>query len=188
MNKDNTSKATIEALVESAKAGDTESMELILEKFKYFIMKHGKKYIIPSHDFEDLIQHGFLSAIRAVQLYRLGSNNFITYCNNSIINNFKALLKGHIKHYREVQDEGILRIQVYDFTLEDEVIAHEETQRLLKDVKEKLSIDEKHIITGVYLQGRTLKEVAATCNINYRRAVEIKRQALNKLRPPAYRK
>lgn len=188
MNKDNTSKATIETLVKAAKEGDSDAMELILEKFKYFIMKHGKKYIIPSHDFEDLIQHGFLSTIRAVQLYKLESNNFTTYCNNSIINNFKALLKGHIKHYREVQNEAILDIQVYDFTLEDEVIAHEETKKLLKTVKEKLSVDEKNIISGVYFQDKTLKEVAATFNINYRRAVEVKRQALNKLRPTTYRK
>ncbi|MDF2950195.1 MAG: polymerase sigma factor, sigma-70 family [Sedimentibacter sp.] len=174
-------KVDMEALVKSAKEGNNEAMETILNKFNYFIMKHGAKYIIPSHEFEDLIQHGFLSIIKAVQLYKLGSNNFTTYCNNSIINNFKALLKGHIKHYREIQDESILGIQVYDFTLEDEVIAHEETKRAIA-VLNSFPEEEKQIIYGVYIQDKTLKEVAATCNIKYRQAVELKRKELEKIR------
>lgn len=173
--------ADMEKLIKSAKLGNSQAMETILNKFNYFIMKHARKYIIPSHDFEDLIQHGFLSIIRAVQLYKLGSNNFTTYCNNAIINNFKALLKGHIKHFREVQNQEFLNAQMYDFTLEDEVIAHDETLRVIK-ILNSFPEEEKNIISGVYLQNKTLKEVAATCNINYRQAVEIKRKALNKIR------
>lgn len=180
-NKSNFTAADMEKLVKKAKEGDSNSMTIILNKFNYFIIKHAKKYIVPSHDFEDLIQHSFLSIIKAVNLYKLGSNNFTTYCNNAIINNLKALLKGHIKHYREVQDDGILSIQTYDFTLEDEVIAHEETRQAIKLLK-TLSEEEQNIIFGVFLQNKTLKEVAATYDINYRRAVEIKRKALIKLR------
>lgn len=180
-DKSNFTNADMENLVKNAKEGNNNSMEIILNKFNYFIIKHAKKYVVPSHDFEDLIQHGFLSIIKAVQLYKLGSNNFTTYCNNAIINNFKALLKGHIKHYREVQNEAILNIQVYDFTLEDEVIAHDETKRIIK-ILSSFPEEEQNIISGVYLQNKTLKEVAATCSINYRQAVEIKRKALIKLR------
>ena len=177
-------KADMETLVKSARNGSNESMEIILNKFNYFIIKHAGKYIVPSHDFDDLIQHGFLSIIKAVYLYKLGSNNFTTYCTNAIINNYKALLKGHIKHFREVQNEAILGLQVYDFTLEDEVIAHDETKRIMEVLK-NLSTEERNIISGVYLQHRPLTEVAVTCSINYRKAVEIKKKALNKLRQAA---
>lgn len=180
-DKSNFTAADMENLVKNAKEGDSDSMTVILNKFKYFIIKHAKKYVVPSHDFEDLIQHGFLSIIKAVQLYKLGSNNFTTYCSNAIINNFKALLKGHIKHYREVQNEAILNIQVYDFTLEDEVIAYDETKRAIK-LLNSLPEEERNILSGVFLQNKTLKEVAAAYDINYRQAVEIKRKALIKLR------
>lgn len=180
-DKSNFTADDMENLVKNAKEGDSNSMAVILNKFKYFIIKHAKKYVVPSHDFEDLIQHGFLSIIKAVQLYKLGSNNFTTYCSNAIINNFKALLKGHIKHYREVQNEAILNIQVYDFTLEDEVIAYDETKRAIK-LLNSLPEEERNILSGVFLQNKTLKEVAATYDINYRQAVEIKRKALIKLR------
>lgn len=180
-DKSNFTADDMENLVKNAKEGDNDSMTIILNKFKYFIIKHAKKYVVPSHDFEDLIQHGFLSIIKAVQLYKLGSNNFTTYCSNAIINNFKALLKGHIKHYREVQNEAILNIQVYDFTLEDEVIAYDETKRAIK-LLNSLPEEERNILSGVFLQNKTLKEVAATYDINYRQAVEIKRKALIKLR------
>ncbi|AGK95916.1 sigma-70 family RNA polymerase sigma factor [Clostridium pasteurianum] len=180
-------KADMEALVKSARDGNSESMEIILNKFNYFIIKHAGKYIVPSHDFDDLIQHGFLSIIKAVYLYKLGSNNFTTYCTNAIINNYKALLKGHIKHFREIQNEAILSLQVYDFTLEDEVIAYDETKRIMEALN-KLPDEEKNIIIGVYLQHRPLTEVAATLKISYRQAVEIKKKALHKLRQAANRK
>lgn len=174
-------KADMEALVKSARNGSNESIEIILNKFNYFIIKHAGKYIVPSHDFDDLIQHGFLSIIKAIYLYKPGSNNFTTYCTNAIINNYKALLKGHIKHFREVQNEAILGLQVYDFTLEDEVIAHDETKRIMEALK-NLSTEERNIISGVYIQHKPLTEVAATYGISYRKAVEIKKRALNKLR------
>ncbi|MFT8314023.1 MAG: sigma-70 family RNA polymerase sigma factor [Clostridium sp.] len=174
-------KADMETLVKSARNGSNESMEIILNKFNYFIIKHAGKYIVPSHDFDDLIQHGFLSIIKAVYLYKLGSNNFTTYCTNAIINNYKALLKGHIKHFREVQNEAILGLQVYDFTLEDEVIAYDETKRIMEAL-DKLPTQERNIVSGVYIQRRPLTEVAATYDINYRKAVEIKKKALNRLR------
>lgn len=172
---------TIEELVSKAKSGNKKSMEQIIQKFTYFIIKKSAKYKIPSYDFEDLVQHGYLSVIKAVMLYKLGKGSFTSYCTNSIVNNLNALLKKQIKHYREVQDEGILSIQPYDFTLEDEVIAYDESEKILRSLS-ILKDTERKIIISVYIEGKTLKETSETLNINYRQAIAIKRKALYKLK------
>ncbi|WP_049781926.1 sigma-70 family RNA polymerase sigma factor [Clostridium ljungdahlii] len=156
-------------------------MDSIIAKFTCFIIKKAYKYNIPSYDFDDLVQHGYLSVIKAVKLYKIGKGSFTTYCTNSIVNNFNALLKGQIKHFREVQDEGVLSIQPYDFTLEDEVIAFDQAEKI-KLALCKLQDIEIKVIKSVYMEGRTLKETAEMLNIKYRHAIEIKKSALNKLK------
>lgn len=171
----------MEKLIKKAKAGDADAMEQIINKFNYFVIKYAAKYKIPSYDLDDLVQHGFLSIIKAVYNYKPDSNNFTTYCNNSIINNFNALLKAQIKHYREVQNEDILDMQPYDFTLEDEVIAFDEAKKVVQAFN-KLDETSKKIIKGVYFEDKSLKEVAATYDINYRKAIAIKKASLKKLK------
>ena len=117
----------MEDLVKKAKTGDEEAVVEVINKFKYLILKEASKYHIPSYEFEDLVQHGYLSVIKAIEMYKLGSNSFNGYCINTIKTNFKALLKGKIKHYREVPNAEPISIGAatdYSFTLEDEVIAY----------------------------------------------------------------
>jgi RNA polymerase sporulation-specific sigma factor len=109
------------------KTGDEEAVGEVINKYKYLILKEASKYRIPSYEFEDLVQQGYLSVIKAIGRYKLGSNSFNGYCIRSIRTNFKALLKGKIKHYREVPNAEPISIGVaaeYSFTLEDEVIAY----------------------------------------------------------------
>lgn len=171
----------MEDLVRKAKEGDKFAMEELLNRFKFFIYKQAGKFSIPSYDFDDLVQHGYLSVINAVKLYNPEKNSFTTYCTNGIINNFNALLKGKIKHFREVQDEGILNSKVCEFTLEDEIIAYEETLNLKKAMV-KLNYQEQNILNLVYVKGLTLKEAAALCDVKYRVAIEIRKIALGKLK------
>jgi RNA polymerase sporulation-specific sigma factor len=156
-------------------------MEDIINKFKFFIIKQANKYRIPSYDFQDLIQYGNLSVIKAVKFYEIGNKNFTTYCTCSVINNFNALLKSQIKHNREIKNEDILMLQVYDFQLEDEFI----NNQLGKDVVKAFNLleqDERKIITEVYFNDKTLKQTALEGNINYSKAYKIKKNALNKLK------
>ncbi|MTK12529.1 MAG: sigma-70 family RNA polymerase sigma factor [Clostridiaceae bacterium] len=171
----------IEELIKRAKDGDSTAVNEIINKFNCFVIKQAAKYRIPSCDFDDLVQHGYLSIIRAVYLYKIGRGSFITYCTSAVINNFKALLKNEIKNLREVQDDNMIDLKVHDFTLEDEVITYDEVQKVTKAL-DKLQGIEKNIIKVVYIKGKTLKEAAAECDLNYRKAIEIKKEALNKLR------
>ena len=92
----------MEKLVEKAKNKEIGATDAIIEKFKYLIFKESSRFHIPGYETEDLIQHSYLSVIKAIALYKLGSNSFNGYCINAIKMNLKALLKGEIKHFREV--------------------------------------------------------------------------------------
>ncbi|MBU3130203.1 sigma-70 family RNA polymerase sigma factor [Clostridium tagluense] len=174
----------LESLVEKAKNGDRKSLMDIIEKYKFLIIKLAGSYHIPSYEFDDLVQHGYLSVIKAVNLYKLDSNTFEGYCIHDIRTNFKALLKGEIKHYREVPNPQATSSSVacgYEFTLEDEVIAYEEAQRLYKALK-KLDPVEKDVVARFYLHYDSLREIACDGDNSYAHYRKIKDKALKKLK------
>ena len=74
----------MEKLIEKAKDKDEIATSEIIERFKYLILKEASKYYIPGYEFEDLVQHGYLSVIKAISMYKLGSNSFNGYCINTI--------------------------------------------------------------------------------------------------------
>ncbi len=174
----------MEKLVEKAKAKDSGATEEIIEKFKYLIFKEASRYHIKDFELEDLVQHGYLSVIKAIAMYKLGSNSFNGYCINAIKMNFKALLKGQIKHFREVPNNEMLDFDTagdYEFTLEDEVIAYEEVKKLYAalDTLEPL---EREVIERYYLLDQSLGEVACDSDKSYHQLARIKKKALEKLK------
>ena len=176
----------MEELVRKAKAGDEAAIGEVINKYKYLIIKEASRYRIPSYEFEDLVQQGYLSVIKAIAMYKLGSNSFSGYCINSIKTNFKALLKGKIKHYREVPNEDPLSTSgttttEYSFTLEDEVIAYEEVKRLYAAL-EKLDPQEREVVERFYLLEESLKEIACDGDKSYHQYARLKSKALEKLR------
>ena len=174
----------MEKLIEKAKAKESGATEEVLGNFKYFIVKQASRYHIPGFDLEDLIQHGNLSVIKAIAMYKLGSNSFNGYCINSIKMNFKALLKGQIKHFREVPNNDMLEVDTagnYEFTLEDEVIAYDEVKKLYIAL-DKLDPLEREIINRYYILEETLGEIACDSDKSYHQFARIKRKALEKLK------
>ncbi|MBU3158346.1 sigma-70 family RNA polymerase sigma factor [Clostridium frigoris] len=174
----------MEKLVEKAKNGDRGATELIIGKFNYLIFKESSRYHIPGYDTQDLIQHGYLSVIKAIALYKLGSNSFNGYCINAIRMNFRALLKGEIKHFREVPNSNMIDFDAqehYEFTLEDEVIAYDEAKNLYIALN-TLEPFERYIIERYYIMGHSLTEIASTTDKSYHQYVRIKKKALEKLK------
>ncbi|MBU3145619.1 sigma-70 family RNA polymerase sigma factor [Clostridium sp. CF012] len=174
----------MEKLVEKAKTKEESATEEIIEKFKYLIFKEASKYHIPSYNYEDLVQHGYLSVLKAIAMYKLGSNSFNAYCINSIKMNFRALLKGKIKHFRETPNSDLLEIDTigdYEFTLEDEVIAYDEVKKLYVAL-DKLNPSERDILERYYVLDQSLGEIACDSDKNYHQFARMKRKALEKLR------
>ena len=174
----------MEKLVKRAKNGESGATETIIEKFRYLIFKESSRYHIPGYTTEDLIQHGYLSVIKAISMYKLGSNTFNGYCINAIKLNLRALLKGEIKHFREVPNSNMVDFDAeehYEFTLEDEVIAYDEVEKLYTALN-TLEPFERHILERYYIMGHSLTEIAATSDKSYHQYVRIKKKALEKLK------
>ena len=174
----------MEKLVERAKTKENGAAEEIIEKFKYLIFKEASRYHVPGFELEDLVQHGYLSVLKAIAMYKLGSNSFNGYCINAIRMNFKALLKGQIKHFREVPNNEMLDFDTfgdYEFTLEDEVIAYDEVKKLYVAL-DKLDPLERDILERYYVLDQSLGEIACDSDKSYHQFARIKRKALEKLR------
>jgi len=174
----------MEKLVQKAKIKEDGAAEEIIEKFKYLIFKEASRYHIPGYTIEDLLQHGYLSVIKAIAMYKLGSNSFNGYCINAIRMNFKALLKGQIKHFREVPNSDMLDLDLsgnYEFTLEDEVIAYDEVKKLYVALG-TLEPLEREILEKYYLLDQTLGEIACDSDKSYHHFARIKKKALKKMK------
>jgi RNA polymerase sporulation-specific sigma factor len=174
----------MEKLVEKAKTKEGAAIEEIIEKFKFLVFKEASRYHVPGYEVEDLVQHGYLSIIKAIAMYKLGSNSFNGYCINAIRMNFRALLKGEIKHFREVSNNEMLdfdTVEDYQFTLEDEVIAYDEVKKLYVAL-DKLEPLEREIVERYYVLDQSLGEIACDRDKSYHQFVRIKKKALEKLR------
>ena len=172
----------MENIIKRAKEEDRASIISIIEKYKPFIFKCAHKYNIPGYDFQDLVQHGYLSVIKAIHKYTLGSNSYNGYFINSISLNFKALLKGEIKHFREVPDDKIMeKDDYYDFTLEDEIIAYDEVEKLHK-LLDKLKPLEREIINRHYLNGESFCDIACSLDVKYDRVIYLKKKGFLNIR------
>ena len=98
--------------------------------------------------------------------------------------NFKALLKGQIKHFREVPNNEMLDFDTcgdYEFTLEDEVIAYDEVKKLYIALDKLDSID-RDILKRYYVLEQSLGEIACDSDKSYHQLARMKRKALEKLR------
>ncbi|MCY6354389.1 RNA polymerase sigma factor [Clostridium sp. ZS2-4] len=172
----------MEDIIRKAKLGDKKSVEWIINKYKNYIFKKAWQLKIPGYNLDDLVQHGYLSIIKAIHMYKLGSRSYNGYFINSIDKNFYALLKGKIKHYREVPDENIMnRDEQYDFTLEDEVIAYEEALKLRAEL-EKLAPEEREVIEKHYLMEKSYREIAADIDKTVSQVRYLRNKGIEKLK------
>ncbi|MBP1864267.1 RNA polymerase sigma factor (sigma-70 family) [Clostridium tetanomorphum] len=161
--------------------GDSEALAEIVDNFTPLIIKEASKYNVKCYEYEDLVQHGYLSVIKAVNMFKGEGQAFVPYCIRAIIVNYKALLKGQIKHHREIPDEFIYDKGEYVFTIEDEMIAYEKTKELYEAL-DKLPLEERQIINGIYIKNNSAKEIAATTNMTYAKVRYRKEKALKKLK------
>ncbi|MCY6485414.1 sigma-70 family RNA polymerase sigma factor [Clostridium aestuarii] len=178
----------MENIIKKAKKGDTQATAYIINKYKYLVLKKAGQYHIPGYEYEDLVQHGYLSIIKAIHMYKLGSNSYNGYFINTISTNFAALLKGTIKHLREIPNENIINNnKEYELTIEDQLIAYEEIKELY-DAMDSLQPIEREILNRYYINNESFREIACDIEYSYNRITYLRTRAINKLRKIIKRK
>ncbi|EJO5349444.1 sigma-70 family RNA polymerase sigma factor [Clostridium botulinum] len=164
--------------VKKYKQGDKKALKYIIDKFSPIILKEAAKYKIKCYDYEDLVQHGYLSVIKAVNMYKGNGDSFKYYCIKAIKQNYKALLKGEIKHHREIPEEK--DIYPYEFTLEDEILAYEKIKEVYNAL-DSLTKDERNIIEGFYFKNKTIENIAKENDKSYNNIRYQKDKVIKKL-------
>jgi RNA polymerase sigma factor (sigma-70 family) len=97
----------MEELIIKAKKGDSIATEAIINKYMPLVISEASKYHLPGYEFDDIVQHSILSIIKAVMLYKIGAKSFSSFVSTTVKNNNINLLKGTIKHHKEVQNQSI---------------------------------------------------------------------------------
>ncbi|MEL5897398.1 sigma-70 family RNA polymerase sigma factor [Clostridium sporogenes] len=150
--------------VKKYKQGDKKALKYIIDKFVPIILKEASKYKTKCYDYEDLVQHGYLSVIKAVNMYKGNGDSFKYYCIKAIKQNYRALLKGEIKHHREIPEDQ--DIYPYEFTLEDEILAYEKIKEVYKAL-DVLTKEERSIIENFYFKEKNIKSIAKENHRSY---------------------
>ena len=57
-------------LLEKYRNGDIEALNKIIENFNPLILKEASRWRIGCYEYEDLVQHGYLSVIKAVNMFK----------------------------------------------------------------------------------------------------------------------
>ncbi|NFH45685.1 sigma-70 family RNA polymerase sigma factor [Clostridium sporogenes] len=165
-------------LIKKYREGDNRALQKIIDNFIPLILKEASKYKIKCYDYEDLVQHGYLSIIKAANMYKGEDINFKFYCIKAIKQNYKALLKGQIKHHREIPEDK--DIYPYEFTLEDEILAYEKTKEVYKAL-DSLTKEERNIIECFYFKDKTIKSIAKENDNSYNNTRYKKDKVIKKL-------
>lgn len=178
----------LEELALKAQGGDKKSLEDLIKYFKPYIAKQARCTYVKGYDIEDLIQIGYISLIKAINMYKPLNKNFEYYALASIKRNFYYLIRKESRHNAEYSMEfetgGGLTLQdgiEDDFSIEEQYSKKETYKELQKGIK-LLNKEEQYMIKWIYFDGRSLKDYAQLKGITYNQGRYKMKQILQKLR------
>ncbi|GAA0177131.1 sigma-70 family RNA polymerase sigma factor [Clostridium sediminicola] len=170
-------------LIRKAKEGDSKAVESIINKYMPLVLSEASKYHIPGYEYDDIVQHCFLSIIKAIKLYKIGQTSFSSFVSKVVKNNNVNLLLSKIKHNREIQNDELLDngLKNYSFTIEDEVIAYEMVENLNKAIID-LEYEDRKVIIDFFINKKQLNTIALELEKTYRQVYYIKENAIKKVK------
>lgn len=166
-----------ETIVESAKSGNNEALDLIIKKYKNFVRAKARSYFLIGADREDIIQEGMIGLYKAIRDYRpdklTSFRAFAELCiTRQIITAIKtATRQKHIPLNSYVSLNKPIYDEESDRTLLDIISGHKITdpEELIICREELLNMEDKigEILSDLelkvlmlYLQGRSYQEIA----------------------------
>jgi len=171
----------MENLVTKAKAGDNSAVLELLEEFTPFIMNAARKIYILNWDYEDLLQLGRLSFLKAINMYDgAGSFSFPAYAVNAVRKNYyNEIRKAASKDY-VLDMDTLCSLPAKDNT--EDLLIQKETERLLHECLKLLSKEDFELMDWYYFRGLGIKEYAKARCLPYNLVVKRKQRILQRLR------
>lgn len=180
----------IEQLVKKAKSKDEDAINEIIKMFTPLILKMVKSIYIKGNDRDDLIQMGYMSIVKAINSYDLGSNSsFVAYLSNAVRYNYyyeirKASKRNFDTSYDKSLEEGTDLGMNEDLgdSIEDVIIRKAEYEKLRQALGE-LSKEERELLKFAFFKDfGGMKKYEKITGIKYGTLQKRKRTLLKKLR------
>jgi len=166
--------------INSAKNGDQNAYEILLNKYKYLVTKISRKYFIIGGDKEDLNQEGMIGLFYAINNYdELKNDNFASFASTCIerklINEIKkcnSFKHTPLNNSRILNNQGEITNEADDVkfvlpsknqTPEDKLLSNENIKGLLEQIKATLSKFELSVLE-LYLMGLDYIDIAKEIN------------------------
>lgn len=189
----------ISTILESAKNGNGESMELILKSFKPKVNAICREYFLIGSDFDDILQEGMIGLYKAIQNYDSAKNDnfarFASLCIHRQIQNavkianskknlplndyFSINIEGEIESDGERSPQIILVTK--DRVAEKVSLAKEKNSNIIKKIKEILN-DLQFKVLIYYLNGYSYNEIASIIDEKPKKIDNIIQQIKRKLK------
>lgn len=166
---------------------DIDGKLTILKNFEPLIKKCFKMYVKDFNYFDDVMQEGYITILKCIDLYDLNSKTeFPGYVKMAVINNirhFSRELKNEISLDDEINEVGgtLLDILESDVNIEGDKIHYDEIMSMHRCLK-KLTQKQREIIEGYYFKGLSLQDICANRRCHYNAIVRLKKRALETLR------
>ena len=171
----------MENLVIQAKAGDKSAALELLEEFMPFIMNAARKIYIRNWDFEDMVQLGRVSFLKAIDMYNTaGSFSFPAYAVNAVRKNYYNEIRRAASRDYVLDMETLTSLPATDNT--EEFLIRKETERLLHECLQLLSKEDSELLDWYYFQKLGIKEYAKARCLPYNLVVKRKQRILQRLK------
>ena len=151
-------------LIMNAKNGDEEAKLALISRYKPLIFKYSLKIHLKGFDFDDLLQHGTLSVLKAIDKYNLSKDPKLldSYIINTIKNNYANLQRNQSKKSTETSLNTPVEIL---------------------NALNTLTLEEQELLLHVYItRDFTVKGYCHFKNISYYEGRKMNKRVLAKLR------
>lgn len=185
----------IRELLLLAKKGDTVAKEKLIEQYYGLIVAQSKGIFLNSYSFDDLVQTGIESLLKAIKNFDLekGGDSFTGYVFWCIKNNFSYLCRKEIRYNNcsslnitATDDLEIIDLIQDTDTLEDVVFKSLSSKALAQSL-ETLNEEELSLISFLYLNNSSdkkeyLSNYAKLKGKDYYQCTLLKKETLHKLK------
>lgn len=185
----------MEELIKKAKNKDSKALEELIKMYYPLIVKESKRVFLKNRTFEDLVQIGIMSLIKAINLFDLSRDikSFGSYALWSVKNGYITIIRSEAKYNNEISLNIPLYnapdIEIYESIIDDNVnIESEVTDSIIHSVVlsalKHLDNEEYDIIRFLYIDNDSanLSKYARLRNKDYYYCSCLKKRALNKLK------
>ncbi|WP_288222074.1 sigma-70 family RNA polymerase sigma factor [uncultured Clostridium sp.] len=177
-----------------AKNNDTKAKEDIINMYYPLIIKEGKRIFLKNRSFEEIIQIGVLSLLKAINLYDLsrGVQSFSSYALWSIKNGYITLLRYEIKYNDEISLNTFCKdsdIEIIESLIDENIDIENSIVNSLYNKNiilafNKLDYEEKDILNFLYIENEkpNLSKYCRLRNKDYYYCSCLKKRSLKKLK------